>query len=159
MSEEIQTMSGGTEVEIDDLETVERALLTGEVRVETDPDVISREIVRRILTTEDPESVFAEDSVYHARDLLERPLRVLGVRWFPSSYEGGPSVYAAMDAVLLDTGERVVVTIGAVRALAQLLRAQRDGLLPRDLVIRQTMRPTAAGYYPLYLAAAERGEG
>lgn len=153
---EIEPRDGADE--LDDLATVKAALLDGTLEVEVDPAKMSRAIVERILEAPS-EAVFEPDQVIHARDLLGRPFKVRGVRWFPSSFDEGPAVYAVADSVMLDTGEICVVTLGATRALAQLYRAVKDGLLPIDVRVVEATRPTAAGFYPYHLEAVKQPQG
>lgn len=144
--------------ELTDLDMVADALLGGDVTIETDPDLLAAEIIRRTLATPAGQ-VFRPEEVQHARDVLERPIKVLGVRWFPSAFEAGPKVYAVLDAVLHDTGEHVPITVGGARVMAQLIVALRAGTIPECLVIRQSYRPTAAGFYPLRLEECPKVEG
>lgn len=160
MSEENERMEAPVveSEELTDLDVVADALLGGDVTIETDPDLLAAEIVRRTLATPAGQ-VFRPEEVQHARDVLERPLKVLGVRWFPSAFESGPKVYAVLDAVILDTGEHVPVTVGGARVMAQLIVALRASSIPECLVIRQSYRPTAAGFYPLRLEECPKVEG
>lgn len=141
--------------DLTDLDLVRKALVEGTLEIEVDPNQMAQAIVERIL--EEPAAeVFKPEQVIHAKDLLGRPFRIRAVRWFPSVFDKGPKVYAVADAVLLDTGEVCVVTIGATRALAQLFRAVRDDLLPKDVRVVEATRPTAAGFYPYHLEEVEQ---
>lgn len=143
------------EEEITDLELVTKALTTGEITLEVDPDVMSREIVKRILHKLTFDEALTPDDIRHGKEFLNTPFRARSVRWFPSTYEEGPSVYAVVDAVDLTTGEPFLLTIGAANPLAQLVVGVRTGALPADLVIEMATRPTASGFYPLVLRRYE----
>jgi hypothetical protein len=148
----ITTDEGGHD--LTDLALVKAALLDGTLELEVDPARMAAAIVERIL--EQPvEDVYKAEVVMHAKDLLGRPFKPRSVRWFPSNFDEGPSVYAAVDAVLLDTGELAIVTVGATRGMAQLLRSQIAGKFPEAVRVVEATRPTASGFYPYWLEEVE----
>ena len=100
------------------------------------------------------ETVEALDSPWRTgslEDLKDTPIRILGIRQAPSDYEGGLRVYLVIDAIRLDTGEKVVCTTGSVSAVAQLVRAHALKAFPLTVIPRVASRPTSAGFYPQHL--------
>ncbi len=139
-----------------DLALVRSALLDAGVTLEVDPDAIAREIVERIIGADEGLDAFRKTVVWHADETYGRSFELRGVRWFPSSLENGPRVFATVDAVDLSTGERGLLTTSAYKQLAQLFVAARDKLWPLRVMNVQADRPTAAGYYPLEFELIEQ---
>lgn len=151
------TPTGG-ERELTQLDIVTRALTSGNIQLEQDPNEVQREIVERILGAETFEQAMSEPTVWHGRDVLDRELRILGVRWWASQYAEGPAAFATMDVVETSTGEVAVVTSSAIRVMAKLLRAAIEGRFPLVGFLRQADRMTAQGYYPMWLEVTASAE-
>lgn len=132
-----------------DLEVVRRALLTGDVTLEVDPALIARQIVEQIITAPDVEAAFREAPVWHANEFIGREFILRGVRWLPSSFEGGPAVFAAASAVDTTTGEVGILTTSAYKQMAKLYVLARDGGFPVKVLNTQSERPTAGGFWPM----------
>lgn len=123
-------------------------------RAMEDPEEISRSIVERILKAETFEDVFAPQAVRHARELLDVPLVVHGIRFNQSDFEAGFGFYCLVDCTDAETGESVVVSVGGRNVMAQLFRADQLGVFPAKLKFTQPARPTRQGYWPLWLTPA-----
>lgn len=120
---------------------------------EQDAEDSVRQIIARILAADTVEDILRRDAV-HAGDVLDVPLEITAVKWQSSAYELGANCYAVMDAVNLATGEQTIVTCGAVPVQTQLLRLWVGGMLPITAMIVRSVRPTKAGFYPMWLAPA-----
>lgn len=83
--------------------------------------------------------------------LANVPIRVTGLRKAPSEYAGGLPFFLVVDAVIIETGEVVTVTTGAVSVVAQLARAWAINALPLNVIPRISDRPSKSGYYPQHL--------
>lgn len=111
------------------------------------------QIASQVFNAASPEELSAPWSLA-ARDfgsLLNIPVRVTSIRKSKSDYESGPGFFLVIDLVQLDTAEKLVVTTGAVAVMAQLIKAYASGWLPLTCVLRQSDRPSAAGYFPQHL--------
>lgn len=133
------------------------ALQSGALAAMDDPEDISRAITDRILQATTADEILAPQGLISARDLLDVPIALTGVRWQASTYEEGAPVYAILEAKVLQSGDRVSVSCGARSVLAQAFQLQRRGFLPADVVIRQKGEPTRSGFRPLWLEAAPAG--
>lgn len=116
-----------------------------------DPDTVADDIVARILASETLEEVFAPQAVEHARDLVGQPMTIQRAKVNQSDYEGGPGVYAIVEAVLHDDGRTTTFSCGGRNVLAQLYKAAQMGAIPIDVVLEEAPRPTKNGYRPLWL--------
>jgi hypothetical protein len=140
MTDKDEEVTAGEVVPYD---TVEHALLDPTVRIEDDPEEAARGIIERILGSNSPDDVLAEDRVVHAKDYLDTPFIAHNVRFMGSTAsETGGGVYAAIDASTKD-GEPFVMTCGARNVVAQLFRLSTMNALPREvmLVERGVARP------------------
>lgn len=117
-----------------------------------DPEEISREIVMQLLAAESDEELEAVGSAVGWRDLQGVPVEIRGFRWRPSSYEEGAPVFFIVQGIRMDNGDQVILTTGARNVLAQLCNmAKRGTLVGAVRVLRESEKPTARGYRPLWL--------
>lgn len=94
------------------------------------------------------------DTAWESRDfgaLIDLPVKVTALRKAISDYGDGPGFYLICDVVDLSTGEVQVVTTGAVSVMAQLVKAHSAGWLPLACTLRESSRPSKAGYRPQHL--------
>jgi len=122
-----------------------------------DANTAAADIVARILAAEDASEVSdaAGGATVAAADVIGTPFVLKGVRFQPSTVEGpegSPTVYALVEAVDAN-GEPALITTGARTALAQLLKLDQLEAFPTKQAWRfvQADRPTAAGFYPVWL--------
>lgn len=116
-----------------------------------DPEQASREIVLRILQADDVDQVFEQAGTTPCNEIIGRPIRISGARAMKSGFESGATMYLLLDVADVETGETLLVTCGARNVMAQLYRIQQLDGFPVDCRIVKTDRPTAEGYYPLWL--------
>ena len=89
-------------------------------------------------------------------ELANVPIRLTGIRKMPSDYPGGLPWFLVMDGAIIDTGETIAVTTGAVSVVAQLVKAWSLGAFPLDVIPRIADRPSRSGYYPQHLEIVRR---
>lgn len=159
MSEHEEEHAPIVEVEgSEELDLVRKALLEGDITLEVDPEAIARQIVEQIITAPSVDAAFHERPVWHANESIGRRYVLRGVRWLPSNVAGGPALFAAVDVVDLDTGEVGIMTTSGFKQLAKLYVLDSRKGFPRTVENTQSMRPTAAGYYPLDFVDVEQPE-
>lgn len=144
-----------TEVAIPDSAVFQRFLAAAdEGQFEQNPEQITIDIIARILNASTVEDVLGTSSATHARDYLDTPFHLLGVRFNQSTYEdAGPDFYALLDAADRD-GEKVAISCGARNVIAQAWKLADMGALPIDVQLRQSTKPTSAGFHVMWLEAA-----
>jgi hypothetical protein len=157
------TESAGPLVEVEEvdpeLEAFRKAIATGELEVEVDGAAIGRRIASEIMDSPDLEAAFADKPTWSARDVIGYAFELRGLHLNLSQYDKGSPVYAAVDAVDLNTGEVGVLNTSAAKHLAKLYVMERDHRFPVRVRISQSARPTAAGYYPLDFELVQEQEG
>lgn len=138
-------------------EAIELAILgegDGVVPMEN-PEEVAREIAYRILGAETEDDIFDQGGATSARDVLSVPLMIKNVRWQTSRYEeGGPKVFALLNATRADNGEELLITCGSRNVMAQLFRAGQLGLIPFEKPKKFQENMTAAGFGALWLVSA-----
>jgi hypothetical protein len=123
---------------------------------ETDSGVATERIVLQLLGAETPEDLDQPWNGQGLRKLLDQRIEITEVRRIPSEFMSGPGFYLGCDATLLDTGETLFVTTGAISILAQLGRACQAGWLPLAVIPRQAPKPSRRGFYPMHLEITRR---
>jgi hypothetical protein len=138
-------------------DSIELAILgEGDYKVPVeDANQTAREIVYRILDAKDEAELFEQGGATSARDLLNVPLIIKGVRWQSSKYsEEGPTVYALVSAERLDLAEDVLITCGSRNVMAQLFQAGKLGLFPLTVPKKIIENETSGGFGALWLVNA-----
>jgi hypothetical protein len=72
--------------------------------------------------------------------LLGVPIRITAIRKFPSDYEGGLGWFLVADITVIDTGEKLTVTVGGTLAILQLVKVWALNGLPWDCIPRVASR-------------------
>ena len=138
-----------------DIEKAYKAIMDGETVAVSDPEIVSRAIMERIIGAETFEQAFAEQSLEPWREgLIDEPVLVHGFHLNPSGFEGegSSSVYAVVDLERLSDAERMTVTCGGRNVLVQLVKMLEKGWL--DKPVKLTAKQTREGYTALWLVAA-----
>lgn len=139
-------------VEITDPAELERVVFEGsDVQITDDPIEAQREILRRIFAAETPEELLSISGAVAWQELIGVPINVLEVSLRASTFEEGSKVYAIVRGERLDEGEPVTLSVGGINVLGQLMQAARKGWLPMAFVLARAEKPTASGFYPLWL--------
>lgn len=147
----------GTDLAVLSDDAVESALTGGEVDLPAieDPRAIQQQIIKRILESEDAETVLRGQTALGGREVLGRAFTLKAVRWHASSYaEEGLPVFAVLDVDFLDDGSSAAVTSGAANVMAQAFMLHKLGALPADVQLVESDRDTARGFKPQWLVAA-----
>lgn len=144
-----------TDVVLPDDEVFTRFLAAAdEGSLDASADQTSIDIIARILKATTAADVLGREDVIHARDIADEPFTLLGVKFNRSEFDGaGPQFYALLDATNAD-GEALKITCGAKNVIAQVWRLADLGALPCDVVLKESSKPTAAGYKVMWLEAA-----
>jgi hypothetical protein len=132
-----------------------RILVTGEFDTEIvdDPDAISRQIIEELLAAETDDELERGVGATGWIDYEGIPVEIHSFRWRKSDYEQGAPIYLIVFATDLRDGEPVTLTTGSKNVIAQLINlAQRDRF-PVVRMLTRADKPTANGYYPLWLSS------
>lgn len=133
------------------------AVLNGDVLpASADPEVMSQAIAQRIADAESFDEVFRPQSLPSwGRQFLGIPVRIRDVRLNRSTKsedgKSGPSVYAVVDLLVVETGEMVTVQCGGRNVLVQLLKIVEKRWT--EQTYRLVSKPTGSGYDVLWLEA------
>lgn len=146
-----------TDVAIPDSEVFQRFLAAAEEgSFETNADQVSMDIIARILNATDVAGVLEGGGATHARDYLDEPFMLTGVRFNKSSFDGvGPQFYALLEGADRD-GEKLAITCGAKNVIAQAWKLADLGALPLSVELKQSKSPTANGFHVMWLEAAPK---
>lgn len=144
-----------TDVVLPDSEVFQRFLAAAEDGdLEQNADQVAIDIIARILKADSVEDVLGGGQATHARDFLDTPFTLTGVRFNKSTFDGqGPTFYALLSGANGD-GEPVTITCGAKNVIAQAWKLNDMGALPLAVELKQSQKPTAAGFHVMWLEAA-----
>lgn len=126
-------------------------LLGGAEKTEDDAEESQISIMLRILGAEGADKILSSQEVIGAQTLLGELLTIQDVKWKKSAVAGATGVYALITAHRETTDTDVVVSCGAKNVCAQLLKLKAARLLPVKAAVTKSSKPTAAGFYPLWL--------
>lgn len=137
-----------TDIEVRDEVTIQETLVA---RIQTEApelfqegDDVMERIVADIMAAESIDDVDGTPAM-DPDEVIGRPFRVEGFRMQPGDF----GYYAVIHGRLLDSGDRVVVTCGGARLLAQLFQYHRMGGFP--LVRTLNRAETRAGFRTYWL--------
>lgn len=134
------------------------ALMRGAALEYADPTFVQESIARRILTAETEEEAFAELPTLSTKDAVGMVLEIRDLRIFRSRYNGGAGGFAACDAVVVETGEEVILNTSAAKIGAKLVWLKMHDALPRRVRVIELAGETAAGFKVLDLETVAAGE-
>lgn len=121
------------------------SVLRREVTVrQVDTEAMSRAIAERALGAETAEEVTRNTAPIAWEALLDLPVRLVGVTFGPSAFDGGCPVYVTADTVRVADGEPMVLTVGAWSPVYQCLAFWHRGWLPRTVAL--TASRTKGGF-------------
>ncbi len=92
--------------------------------------------IARMLQSESPDQVLAEDMPLHGREFLDTPFTCLSFSLREGEFEEGSPFYALLECKLGGNGERRVLSVGGWKVLAQLMMLDKLEAFPVVLVIR-----------------------
>jgi hypothetical protein len=159
-----------------ELSTAAAALVDdADIGSEESADLAYRALVDQILNAASIEEVICPPEAIGIDTLARRQIAVFGWTVNESDYDAGTPFYVAIHAAIVESGEKVVVTCGSQRVMAQLIRIwmldqMRLGAdeadiraqgMPRhshldepiEVWVRQAKRPNRHGTLPLWLDA------
>lgn len=119
-----------------------------------DADEVMLQIVTDILNATTVDDVLGGVGAIHARDYLNTPFTVTNVKFHKSTMAEAEGKFFAVLEGADRNGEKIAVTCGAHRVIAQIWKLADLDALPIDLRIEQAQHPTANGFYPMWLARA-----
>jgi hypothetical protein len=129
-------------------------ILTSEVLVEAeDSTALQRSIIESNLRAESIGDLFADEGTIAAKDYLGIPIEVIDVRLAEGEVEGKPANYMLIDAVNLDSGEKVILNTGAPNITSKLLNAKLRGWLPMQVAVKEVGRAKGGRNAPIGLEA------
>jgi len=148
-----------------ELDLARAAIMEGkEIPTASDPEVISKAIMERIMSAETFEDAFRAQSLSAWRDVLMGiPVYVRDIRFNPSTKRDKdkpdhPSIYAVVDVQPIDPqsgelGEVQTVSIGGRNVLIQLYKMLEKGWSDKPVML--TAKDTQGGYEALWLEDAK----
>lgn len=147
-----------TDVAIPDTDTFRRFLAAADDdQLGMSAEQVSIDIIARILDARTVDDVLGGAGVTSASDYLDTPFHLTGVHFNRSGFDSaGPAFYAILEGADLD-GVPVTVSCGAKNVIAQAWKLQDMGALPVAVQLRQSSKPTSAGFYVMWLEAAPKG--
>lgn len=123
-----------------------------------EPEADAFTMAARLFLASSPEdllNVNEEGEVTHAEDVLGKPFMLEGVKFNPSSVEGGSEdfpLYAILNVSW--NGEKDVMSCGGLNVCVAAFKLATEGWLPRMVKITQRQKATRAGFHPLNLVDA-----
>lgn len=137
------------------LQDLGRVLITGEFDTEVidDPDAISKQILSELLAAETDEELEQVGSATGWLDYEGVPVEVRGFRWRKSDYTEGAPIYLIVFGTDMRNGDALTLTTGSKNVIAQLINLGSRDRLPCVRVLTRADKPTAQGYYPLWLTS------
>lgn len=118
---------------------------------ESSAEDATRSIIEKVLAFESADDILAGNvgGVLSSDSLIGVPLELFDVHWNQSDFNDGMfDYYAVVDAVKLETGEKIVFSISATTAMAQLFKLEDGGHFPQRVMIVRSDKQTRNGYYP-----------
>lgn len=116
-----------------------------------DPQEAGAAIAARILSAESADDVLTMAGTLSADDVLGKPFVLRDFRFMKSAHAEGSPVYALIEAAMIEDGEVVPITCGGRNVCAQIARLADLKALPVEVKLVRTEKPTANGFYPLWL--------
>lgn len=114
-------------------------------------------MARRVLESDNIEEVLSDEMTVPVDKIVNRPVTLLGFRIGETDYEEGFPFYALMDVVVAAGEKPRVVTCGAWKVMAQLMKMSQIGEWPQVVEFRQSRKPTRAGFYPISMTRPQVG--
>lgn len=111
-------------------------------------------MVRRVLASDTPDQVLAEELVVSVDQILGKPIVITAVRIGRTEYADGFPYYALLDCTWGSPPEPHTVSVGAFKVMAQLFAISAMGEWPQTVMFKQSDKPTRAGHRPISLVRA-----
>lgn len=135
-----------------------RYLMTTDEPPESDPEEMALGMMAQILLAGTTEEALSALDLARAKDLCGNEpggrspvLEIRGARALRSTFEDGAAVYCIVQAVRLDTGERIQFTTGAQAVQMVIAKHLYEGWIPFKAALEIRRTATRRGFYPLNL--------
>jgi len=120
-----------------------------------DPEAIQERILRQILKATTAEDIINAGAAVNTDKVLDMPMTVLSIRAGESTFKDGPDRFLIVDAIILSNGDKVTFSTSASDVVMKLTALDMRHMLPCDIRLSRATKPTAAGYYPVFLRTIE----
>lgn len=112
------------------------------------------DMIQEIVNMTDIDDILGGGGAIGLENIIGRIMTIHKAELRESTYVDGLPAFAVMHVEMEDTGERLVVTTGASKAVAQCIAMHRGGHFPQRVNSERASKPTPSGYYPITLKAA-----
>lgn len=147
--------TGSKELSIIDTPDEAIEALRGKITVKVeDPAEIQRQMMERILDSDNVDAILGRNAATHAQDVIDRPLELRAVRFLRSKFKDGIPVFAVLEVTDGVSGDELAVTCSAQNVMTQAAMLWKLDALPITVRICRSEEPTANGYYPLWMERA-----
>ena len=143
-----------------DMRTWIRSIMGAADMPEANTDDMAIGMLAQILGSNSSEEALAALTLDRAKQLCgDEPggrspvLEIHGVRPMKSDYAEGAGSYVIVNAIRLDTGQRVNFTTGSIAVQTVIWKHVYEGWMPFRACLEIKKERTKAGYYPLNLVA------
>lgn len=116
--------------------------------------VIMEQMAERILNAESPDDILDPFATLKGRDLLGKPLNIVGCRFLESTEAKGFPWYAALEVRDPQTGGIIPVTVGGEKLVPQAAGFDMRDAWPQVLAIHESEQTTSNGFKVLELRRA-----
>lgn len=116
---------------------------------------LSEMMAARLAAETDVEKLLDETGSLATQEIIGIPFQLRNVVLNRSTIADSIGVYMLLDAVMLDTGEEVVITTSAAKVMVKAGRLAELGALPRDVKIIEARAGEPGRSAPLTLVAAK----
>lgn len=130
------------------IDLVKAALLDRSVKlavVEEDPEEAQRRMISAIMDADKVDDIWGGGEAINARDVVDRPFRLIEATFHNSDYDEGAPIFTAMRVAFTDTGEPAIVTSGALGIVARVVKLIEFNALP--ILVRVKESKTNSGYF------------
>ena len=96
-----------------------------------------KSIIEKNLRAETVGDLFSDTGTIAAKDYVGIPIEVTDVRLAAGEVDGKDATYMLIDAIVLGTGEAVVLNTGAPNITSKLYNAKLRGMLPLQVAVKE----------------------
>lgn len=117
-----------------------------------------REMVQEVLNASSIEEVLTPVDAVSAKEIVDQPMWLTGFDLRRSEFEVGSPYYGSMNMTDPETDEKLKVTIGWQRAIAQLIRLDQFNEYPYLVKITRARKANRFGSFPLRIEQVRQEE-
>lgn len=133
------------------IDLVKAALVDRNVKlavVEEDPEEAQRRMISQIMDAQSVDDIWGGKAI-NAKDVVDRPFKLIDAKFHNSDFEEGAPIFAAMDVAFLDSGETSVVVSGALGVVARVVKLIEFDALPIAVRVRESKTNSGYSVYDL----------